>query len=212
MRVLGFGNVCGVDMDRFNPNRFVNTRKDGNVFTFVFVGRIVGDKGINELVEAFTQLHEKYQNVRLVLVGNFEEKLDPVKPVTIQRIKANSAIEACGHKSGDDLIMEYLKADCFVMPSYREGFPNTVLEAGAMGLPSIVTDINGSREIISEGVNGMVVPPFTVQPLFDAMERMIIDNNAYEKMRDNARQIIESKFEKNFVQSCLIDYYKEIIS
>lgn len=207
----------------------------------------MGDKGVNELVEAFTQLHEKYQQTRLVLVGRYEENLDPVKQVTLDRIKANPAIDACGPKYGDDLLKEFMKADCHIMPSYREGFPNTPMEAGALGLPNIVTDINGSREIVSylngnlnpnlndnlnlnpnlnpstssgqalnlNGIkicdNGIIVPPRTVQPLYEAMERMVTDTAMREKMQQNARPMIESRFEKSFVQDCLIEYYKEIL-
>lgn len=211
MKVLGYGNVRGVDMERFNPAHIADMKRDDQCFSFLFVGRIVGDKGINELVEAFTLLHEMYQQARLVLVGRYEENLDPVKQVTLDSIKANPAINACGPKYGDDLLKEYVKADCFIMPSYREGFPNTVMEAGAMGLPCIVTDINGSREIVVEGENGLIVPPRVVQPLYDAMERMMTDIPMREKMQKNARPMIETRFEKSFVQGCLMDYYKEIM-
>lgn len=121
-------------------------RNEGK-FTFLFVGRIVGDKGINELCEAFDKL-SGMSNVRLLLVGPYEESLAPISSQSKELIERNHAIESVGSKRGDDLLAYYAAADCFVFPSYREGFPNTVLEAGAMGLPSIVTDINGAREII----------------------------------------------------------------
>ena len=104
----------------------------------------------------------------------------------------------------------YVDADCFVMPSYREGFPNTVLEAGAMGLPSIVTDINGSREIIENEKNGLIVPAKDTNALYVAMERMLIDTAIRSIMKQNARQMIKSRFEKNFVQNCQIEFYKSI--
>lgn len=211
MKVLGYGNVMGVDMERFDPARFADVEKDDSVFTFVYVGRIVKDKGINELVEAFTKLQDKYHKARLVLVGRYESDLDPVEQVTLDRIKANPAIAAIGPQYGDDLLREYKKADCFVMPSYREGFPNTVMEAGAMGLPSVVTDINGSREIVISEENGLIVPPQAVLPLYEAMERMMNDDDARERMAGNARNMIVSRFERSFVQKCLIDYYKEIL-
>lgn len=210
LRVLGYGNVRGVDLDRFNPKRFACVEKDERVFTFIFVGRIVADKGVNELVEAFAKLHEEYVNTRLVLVGKYEENLDPVRQETLERIKANPAIDACGPKYGDELLVEFLKSDCHVLPSYREGFPNTPMEAGALGLPNIVTDINGAREIVVDGENGLIVPPRTVQPLYEAMKRMATDTTMREKMKKNARPMIESRFEKSFVQDCLINYYKEI--
>jgi len=212
MNVLGYGNIRGVDMDCFNPARFANVKKDNSIFRFVFVGRIVGDKGINELIRAFVCLNNEHPSTRLVLVGKYEANLDPVKPETLKAIEENPCIDASGPKYGDDLIIEYVKSDCFVMPSYREGFPNTVLEAGAMGLPSVVTDINGSREIIIHGENGLIVPSKNIDALYKAMKLMIVDASAREKMATNARSLIYSRFEKSFVQGCLIDFYEEILN
>ena len=211
MKVLGYGNVRGVDMELFSPARFKAT-KNPDVFTFVFVGRIVGDKGINELVEAFVKLHDKHKNTRLVLVGKYEHELDPVSDATRKLIDTNDGIDACGPKYGDDLLQMYVDADCFVMPSYREGFPNTVLEAGAMSLPSIVTDINGSREIIENEKNGLIVPSKNANALYDAMERMLTDDDARETMKSNAREMIASRFEKNFVQKCQIEFYERVLN
>lgn len=212
MKVLGYGNVKGVDIERFNMARFADVQKPNDgIFRFIFVGRIVKDKGINELVDAFTTLHDKYPKTKLTLVGKYETDIDPVSDETRQRIDSNPGIDACGPKYGDDLLKELVISDCHVMPSYREGFPNTPMEAGALGLPNIVTDINGSREIVVDGENGLVVPPQTVQPLYDAMERMITDKDMREKMQKNARPMIESRFEKSFVQNCLMEFYKEIM-
>ena len=212
MRVLGYGNVRGVDMERFNPARFADVEKDESKFSFVFVGRIVGDKGINELVEAFVRLNKEYPETKLSLVGNYEADLDPLKPETVEAIETNICINACGAKYGDELLTEYMKSDCFVMPSYREGFPNTVMEAGAMGLPSIVTDINGSREIIINGENGIIVPSKDADALYKAMKQIMQDSSARERMAANARPLIESRFEKSFVQGCLIEFYEEILN
>lgn len=210
MRVLGYGNVMGVDMTRFSPARFAQ-RERGGMFTFLFVGRIVHDKGINELVAAFVRLHANHPSIRLVLVGNYERSLDPVSDDTQRLIDTNDAIEAVGPKYGDDLPRAYAAADCFVMPSYREGFPNTVLEAGAMGLPSIVTDINGSREIVENGKNGFVVPPRDAAALHDAMERMLTDDETRQRMARKARPMIASRFDRDFVQQCQIEFYKEVM-
>lgn len=211
MRVLGYGNVMGVDMARFSTARFAQHER-GGVFTFLFVGRMVRDKGINELVAAFVRLHAHHPSTRLVLVGNYERSLDPVSDDTQGLIGTNDAIEAVGPKRGDDLVRAYAAADCFVMPSYREGFPNTVLEAGAMGLPSIVTDINGSREIIENEKNGLIVPSKNANALYDAMERILTDDDARETMKENAREMIASRFEKNFVQKCQIEFYERILN
>ena len=192
------------------------------MFTFLFVGRIVGDKGINELVEAFIRLHSEYNKVRLLLVGFFEENIDPILPVTKTQIENTPSIIAAGEQLGDDLIAHYAAADCFVFPSYREGFPNTVMEAGAMGLPCIVTDINGSREIITSNIdddnstvaikaNGIIVPSKNVEMLYEAMKFIITNKEKREAMAANARPMIEKRFEQGFVRKCLYDYYEEIL-
>lgn len=215
MRILGYGNVKGVDMERFSRRPEVMEkaaliRKDDK-FNFIFVGRIVGDKGINELVSAFSRLNVNYPNTRLYLVGKYEENLDPVKSETLSCIESNKAIEAVGPQYGDDLLAYYSASDCFVFPSYREGFPNTVLEAGAMELPSIVTDINGSREIIEDGFNGLVIPSKNEAALYGAMERMITNGDELERMASNARSLIQERYEQSFVRQCLFDFYDEIM-
>lgn len=211
MRILGYGNVMGVDMERFNPARFAGVKENEDNFRYIFVGRIVGEKGINELVEAFVRLNKEYPATLLTLVGKYEANLDPVKTDTLKHIEENPNIDACGPKYGDDLMMEYMKSHCFVLPSYREGFPNTVLEAGAMCLPSIVTDINGSREIIIQGQNGFIVPSKDSDALYEAMKQILLDANSRKKMAANARPLIASRFEKSFVQDCLIKFYEEIL-
>ena len=127
-------------------------------------------------------------------------------------INNNSSIECVKEKSGDELVAYYAASDCFVFPSYREGFPNTVLEAGAMGLPSIVTDINGSREIIVNGKNGIIIPSKDTDALYHAMKKMTDDYESNILMASNARQMIADRFEQGFVRQCLYDFYDEILS
>ncbi|MBQ0143218.1 MAG: glycosyltransferase family 4 protein [Prevotellaceae bacterium] len=220
MKVLGYGNVMGIDLERFCGKGIVVNRvkRGGKCRNFLFVGRIVGDKGINELVRAVVRLHDVLPDVKLRLVGNYEWNLDPLDSDTmkviedeIRKDESVRFIDVCGGKYGDDLICEYKWADCFVMPSYREGFPNTVIEAGAMDLPCVVTDINGSREIIEDGVNGLIVAPKDENGLFDAMKRMAEDDELRYKMVQNARTMIASRFEKNFVQGRLMEFYQTIL-
>ena len=216
LRVLGYGNVMGVDMERFSRRpeviELANQLRDDNKFTFVFVGRLVKDKGINELCKAYERIHNQYPNTRCWLVGPYEDNLDPISAESRRLIdESDNGLEAVGRKSGDELLSYYAAADCFVMPSYREGFPNTVMEAGALGLPSIVTDINGSREIIKDGINGMVVPPQNEDRLYQAMAVMITSNLDRKKMADNARKMISDRFEQSYVRKCLYDFYDEVI-
>lgn len=214
MKVLGYGNVRGVDMKYYSRRPEViekaeSIRKD--VLTFIFVGRIVRDKGVNELCEAF-DLVSGIVPARLLLVGPYEDNLDPISEKTRKIINNNPSIESVGVKSGEDLLAYYAAADCFVFPSYREGFPNTVLEAGAMGLPSIVTDINGSREIIKQGENGVIIPSHDTNALFEAIMDMIRNKIARELMAGNARNIIGERYEQGFVRKCLYDFYDEILA
>jgi glycosyltransferase involved in cell wall biosynthesis len=217
LKVLGYGNVMGVDMEHFSRRPGVlklaedlNLR-DESKFTFLFVGRIVRDKGINELVGAFKKLYSEYPDIRLLLVGPYEDNLDPISQESRDAISAYKDIEAVGKKMGEELLAYYAAADCFVMPSYREGFPNTVLEAGAMELPSIVTDINGSREIIVDGENGMIVPPKNEERLYQAMKVMLTSQEDREKLAGNARKMIADRFEQSFVRKCLYEYYDEVM-
>lgn len=228
MKVLGFGNVRGVDMDYWrktnaSSNKLREIKRD-DVFTFIFVGRIVRDKGINELIAAFDKLSHEYK-VRLLLVGTFEDALDPVDVSTKKIIEVNSSIEYLGPQYGTDLLACYAASDCFVFPSYREGFPNTVLEAGAMELPSIVTDINGSREIIvcknEENTspikdmklcdNGIIIPSRNEDLLYKAMEEVFKNENLRAVMVSQAREMVATRFEQSFVQKCMLDFYEEII-
>ena len=213
LKVLGYGNVRGVDLDFYSRRSEVmklaaEIKKD--VFTFVFVGRIVRDKGINELCQAMDKLSKSVQ-ARLLLVGKYEDSLDPISDEARGIIEKNPAIESVGPKYGEELLSYYAASDCFVFPSYREGFPNTVIEAGAMGLPSIVTDINGSREIIHQGENGVIIPSKDADALYEAMMNMVNDNASCDRMADNAREMIASRFEQGFVRKCLYDFYDEIL-
>ncbi len=215
LKVLGHGNVRGIDLERFDPSlpevmdAAAKIRKEG-VFTFIFIGRLVRDKGINELVLAFTELNREIPDTRLILVGEQEPELDPLSPETLENISGCASIEAVGRQN--DVRPWLAASDALAFPSYREGFPNVVIEAGAMGLPSIVTDINGSREIVSHGVNGVIIPTRDRDALLTAMRNMIGQRENTAKMAAAARPMVAGRFEQSFVRKCLKDYYKEILN
>ena len=219
LHIIGNGNVRGIDAEYWKRSNEERKTKDeerktkdeernsslkSKVFTFVFVGRIVGDKGINELIEAFKRL--KPHSAKLVLVGTFEEKLDPVKPETKQEIDENPNIEWVGRQA--DVRPFYEQADAFVFPSYREGFPNTVLEAGAMGLPSIVTNINGANEIIIPEENGLIIPSKDAEALYQAMQRFIDEPELVKKMANNARKMVIDRYEQKYIWGELLKVYQ----
>ena len=211
LQIIGNGNINGIDLEFFDRTpevlELAEKYHKEEVVTFCFVGRIVRDKGMNELVAAFQRLHQAYPNTRLVLVGPFEEKLDPVLPETRQAIEPQAAIEWMGWQND---IRPFLAAsEVFVFPSYREGFPNVVLQAGAMGLPSIVTDINGSSEIITEGVNGYIIPSQDEEALYKAMEKLL-DTEERRKLAQQARPQIANRYERKALWKELLKFYRSL--
>lgn len=213
LTVLGYGNLRGIDLKYYSRTIDViesaNKIRKNDCFTFIFIGRIVRDKGINELIEAFCRLNKEFSKTRLILVGHFESEIDPISKTSNNAIKANNSIEFVGYQS--DIRPWLAASDVFVFPSYREGFPNVVIEAGAMGVPSIVTDINGSREIIINNENGCIIPPQDSNALYEMMKKFLLNNDQTLRMASNARSLIENRFEQSFVRNCQLNYYKSLL-
>ena len=212
MQVLANGNVRGIDLVHYDRTPQVmesveSIRKD-DVTTFVFVGRVVRDKGIHELVDAFERLNKEYSNTRLILVGRSEPHLDPLNAETQQIIDSNKAIEAVGEQ--DDVRPWLAASDVLVFPSYREGFPNVVIEAGAMGLPSIVSNINGCNEIIIPGENGVIIPPRNADALYDAMLEMHTNEGKRKALVAKSRQLVASRFDCKIVRKALYEFYASL--
>jgi glycosyltransferase involved in cell wall biosynthesis len=264
LKIIANGNVNGIDTNHFSSDAIsLQTKTDlkneldisSNDFVFIFVGRLVGDKGINELVEAFEGLGIREQGlgtreqglgtrdeglgtrdegldeslelsitsevsllpdfscsfsrIKLLLVGPFESELDPLLSKTISAIESNPNIISVGFQAD---VRPYLAiSNCLVFPSYREGFPNVVLQAGAMGLPSIVTNINGCNEIIEEGINGLIIPPKDIIALQNAMINLLEDKSVYKNLKNNARQMITSRYEQKLVWEALLEEYRRLL-
>ena len=180
-------------------------------FVFVFVGRLVGDKGINELVAAFDKLLniDTTKSIKLLLVGPYEDQLAPLELKTLRAIQSNKNIIATGYK--DDVRPFLAVSNVFVFPSYREGFPNVVMQAGAMGLPSIVTDINGCNEIIHKGINGIIIPVKDVKAIYQAMMTLISDKSYYNKLQNKSRQMIVNKYSQLELWNAQLKEYNRLI-
>ncbi len=218
LKIIANGSSNGIDSSYFNPNTFTKEEIEKNKknlsikdsdFTFLYVGRLVKDKGINELVKAFVSLYTKNPNITLLLVGDYEPKLDPLDKETLTSINRHPKIITTGWQN--DVRIYFAVSDLFVFPSYREGFPNVVLQAGAMNLPAIVSNINGCNEIISDNINGLIIPVKTVPALQKAMDIILKDKSLYQKLKKHTRKIILQKYERQQVWDALLKEYKLLL-
>lgn len=216
LKVIANGSSNGIDTSYFDisnisEQRINDLKKELNIspedFVFVFVGRLVGDKGLNEMVAAFERI-QNLKNVKLLLVGPFESDLDPLKNETLKAIEENKDIICVGFQK--DVRPYFAISDVLVFPSYREGFPNVVMQAGAMGLPVIASDINGCNEIIVEKENGLIIPVKDENAVYTAMVKLLEDKDLFNKLKSNARKMIVDRYEQKLVWQAILEEYKKV--
>lgn len=217
IKVLGKGSSNGIDISYFDPANISKDQKEDlrlslgipvNDLVFIFVGRLVRDKGMNELIESFVKLQEEHPNISLLLVGTFEQELDPISVKNKSTLKNHPKIFPTGYQN--DVRPYFAISDVLVFPSYREGFPNVVMQAGAMGLPLIVSDINGCNEIVEEGINGTIIPAKKVEELKEAMTKMLLQPNWRQKLQLNSRSKITSSYDRQTFWRLLLEEYKNV--
>lgn len=216
LKVLGNGSSNGINTRFFQPTEELDkaacalrkkhglTDKD---FVFVFVGRLVKDKGIEELVEAYSELKKKYPHIKLLLVGPYEPERDPLAAETHAVIEKDDSIIKAGFQA--DVRPYLMISQALAFPSYREGFPNVPMQAGCFGLPSIVTDINGCNEIVEDRKNGLIIPAKQVPALQQAMEKLLADTALYLTLKSNARQMIIDRYEQKYLWELLLKEYND---
>ena len=215
LKVIANGSSNGIDTEFFNPALFsIEQRKslrqelaiEDTDFVFVFVGRLVKDKGINELVSAFQLLSAKHSQAKLVLVGDYENDLDPLSSSTLEIINQNPAIISVGFQY--DVRPYFAISDALVFPSYREGFPNVVMQAGAMELPSIVSNINGCNEIIVEDINGIIIPVKDADAILLKMSLFMENEIYFKQLKTNTRSMITTRYDQLVVWNSILKEYK----
>ena len=216
IQVLGSGSTNGIDTDYFDRTAEVvkiaaNHKKNfalDDMFSFIFIGRIVKDKGIEVLMRSFDRLSQKYNNSRLLLLGWEERDLDPISLKAKQTKLLNKNIINLGFQKD---VRSYLVAsNCLVLPSFREGFPNVVLQAGSLQVPSIVSDINGCNEIIQNGNNGLLVKPKDEESLYLAMEKILLDKKLCDSLSRSARKNIIDKYHNSILFNEILTQYSNL--
>lgn len=209
LEIIHYGNINGIDTRVFsqsNPDlrSYAQLRNELGVspdeFLFVFIGRIAKDKGIHELVYALRRLPQ----AKLLLVGSYDET-DPVESGDKSFLEQSSQVIKVGWQ--DDVRPYLMAADALVFPSYREGFPNAPMQAGAMDRACIVTNINGCNEIIKDGLNGKIVQPRNGDALLNAMHWFVSHPEDVRRMAGNARSMIQERYEQKDVWNEMLKMY-----
>jgi glycosyltransferase involved in cell wall biosynthesis len=204
IKVVANGSINGIDTEFFRDN-FTQTQKDElrdslNIqkddFVLLFIGRVVKDKGIDELIQAFSILDKEVTNLKLLIVGDFEEHLNPIKSKNIEIMKNNQNIIQVGFQK--DIRLYLGISNLFVLPSYREGLPNSLLEAGSFGIPLLATDINGCNEIIIDKENGILIKPKSIKSLVDNITLLLENKQLYNKIKGNIRNSIQTRYNQMF--------------
>jgi glycosyltransferase involved in cell wall biosynthesis len=212
LRIIGYGNIAGVDTSHFDPDdalvkkaaqnlaREIGLEKTDRVFCFV--GRLHPDKGLKELVEAFKRLSP---NARLVVVGAIDQSA-PIDDET-QRGLALPQIHRLGFQ--DDIRPALAISDALVLPSYREGFPNVILQGGAMGLPVLATNVSGCNEFVIPEVNGWLIEPRDSDALCGAMrEVMTRPRDQLKAMGLESRRRVKERHERLAYWESLRRFYE----
>jgi len=216
VRVLGTGSANGVDLGRFSPERIAlkgefraNHRIPADAVVIGFVGRLTRDKGIEELVRAFVAVHERNRKVMLLLIGDYEHRDRPADDV-IRTISGHPSIRFVGFQS--DVVPGMAAMDVVALPTYREGLGNVLLEAAALGLPTVATDATGARDAILPGTTGVQVPVGDAEALRDAFLMLARDPALREQMGRAGRAWVCANFDQSDVWQRQIREYRTLVA
>lgn len=192
-------NGSGVNLDHY----YYSPPAPGKDLTFLLIARLINSKGIREYAEAARIIRAKYPGTRFMLVGRILDAPDSIDQKELDNWQKEGLFEYAG---GTFDVRPYLEACAvYVLPSYREGTPRSVLEAMAMGRPVITTEAPGCRETVEEGINGFLVPVKDSGALAGAMEKFILEPGLIKKMGDESRRIAEEKFDVHRVNRDILE-------
>ncbi|MGA2850547.1 MAG: glycosyltransferase family 4 protein [Terracidiphilus sp.] len=212
LRLLGSGSSNGVDVQRFKPGPNELGPSLGlspEAVVVGFVGRLTRDKGVPELIEAFEAIVAAKPNARLLLVGWFDESEDALSEDLKERIKAHPRIHMTGFVN--DTAPYYRAMDVMVLPTWREGFPNVVLEAAATGIPVVTTTATGSRDSVVPEVTGLLIPPGYPEAISEAVVRLLRDGDLRWRMGRAARAWVLEHFVDERVLGRTANFYRTLM-
>jgi len=213
LRLLGDGSSKGVDTEHFSPGTSDAREKLGipmNAKVIGFVGRLTRDKGVPDLVEAFDRILAAEPGVHLILVGWFDKAEDALGSDLRSRIEANPSVHYTGFVK--DTAPYYRAMDLLVLPSWREGFPNVVLEAGACGIPVVATISTGSRDAVVPEVTGLLIPPGYPEAIFEAVMTLLGSPQRRLRMGSAAREWVIEHFSNERVMGLASEFYRELLA
>lgn len=217
--LLGSGTSNGIDTNYFSNSIQIKQNVEQlliqnnvipNSFIWLFVGRVVKAKGIQELIEAFVNIQKKYPDDLLWIVGNEELDLDPIEEVYRNILYSNQSIKLFGFQK--DVRPYYSAANMLLFPSYREGFPNVPMQAALMDCGLILSNINGCNEIVSHQVSGLLVQPKSSKDLFEKMLFSRENEKLIHQYKQKAKLHISSNFNQDVVWKNLLNEYKNLIA
>ncbi len=218
LEVIGLGSSNGINLSRFSASALKpevlqkiksSIQYDEKLIYFLSAGRIVHDKGIDELVNAFIKIYEKNKQTRLILVGAFEDEVDPVSDATKEILKTHPGIIMTGWSDEVEYYMQF----CFALvhASHREGFPNVLLQAGAMLCPIICSRIEGNIDIVDNEKTGLIFEVTNEQQLFQKMEFALANTTLVKKYAQELRHKIEQHFDQPVLHTILLDKYRKML-
>ena len=208
LRTLGAGSLAGVDLTRFDGQAQSVPVAPPGTRVITFIGRVTVEKGIRELVAATQRLVAEGIELQLLLVGPLEPEHDPLPPQTLEAIRTDPHIRFIGYCARPE---QYLAVtDVFCIPSYREGFPIVVIEAAAMAVPSVGSDITGLRDSIVDGSTGLLVPVKDVEGLCAGLRRLLGDEPLRRAMGEAARTRVRNQFDAKVVNASVLAEYERL--
>lgn len=218
LELVGQGSSNGIDLKRFSAGSLDANgiekakqliRYDPHCFYLLAVGRIVKDKGISELAMAFTKAYQHRNDLRLILVGGFEEHLDPLDSETMELIRTHPGIVLAGWQDNVEYFMHL--SGLLIHASYREGFPNVILQAGAMECPVICSRIPGNIDIVDDDITGLIFESRQYEELYAKLMIALSDPDKTKRMAKQLRKKIEDNFDRQYVQQQLKKKYESLL-